>query len=102
MEQDKMYIPVRIQRSRQHKQTVPNLLETVYVGRPSEFGNPFHVGLYKGFNRDDAVRAFRQYVEDHIHLKNKIKKELKGKNLSCWCAMHLSCHADILLEIANS
>ena len=30
-----------------------------------------------------------------------IKKELRGKTLSCWCEVGDYCHADILLEIAN-
>lgn len=34
-------VPVRIQRSRQHKQVSPNGLPVVYVGRPSMWGNPF-------------------------------------------------------------
>jgi hypothetical protein len=40
----------------------------------------------------------------------KIKRELKGKTLACWCnspkrkypAKKLPCHGDTLLEIANS
>ncbi|MES2671595.1 MAG: DUF4326 domain-containing protein [Pseudomonadota bacterium] len=28
-------------------------------------------------------------------------EELRGKNLACWCAPELKCHADVLLEIAN-
>lgn len=101
MKEDKQPTPVRVQRSRKNKQLNPNGLPIVYVGRPSEFGNPYHVGLYKDFTRQDAVRAYAGYVEDHIHLKNKIKNELKGKNLSCWCKIGEPCHADILLEIAN-
>lgn len=34
-------VPVRIQRSRQHKQKSPNGLSIVYVGRPGKWGNPF-------------------------------------------------------------
>lgn len=30
-----------------------------------------------------------------------IKKELKGKNLACWCKEGEPCHCDILLKIAN-
>ena len=33
--------------------------------------------------------------------RDAIRKELKGKDLVCWCAPK-SCHADILLEIANA
>ena len=28
--------------------------------------------------------------------------ELRGKDLACYCAPHLPCHADVLLEIANA
>jgi hypothetical protein len=27
---------------------------------------------------------------------------LRGKNLACWCALDQPCHADVLLELANS
>jgi hypothetical protein len=27
--------------------------------------------------------------------------ELRGKNLACWCRLDQSCHADVLLELAN-
>lgn len=32
----------------------------------------------------------------------EILKELRGKNLACWCALDQPCHADVLLEIANT
>lgn len=35
--------PVRIQRSRQHKQVSPNGLPIVYVGSPGKWGNPFKI-----------------------------------------------------------
>lgn len=28
--------------------------------------------------------------------------ELRGKNLACWCSLNRPCHADVLLELANS
>lgn len=34
-------IPLRLQRSRKHKQVSPNGLPIVYVGRPTKWGNPF-------------------------------------------------------------
>lgn len=29
------------------------------------------------------------------------KRELRGKNLACWCPLGKPCHADVLLEIAK-
>jgi hypothetical protein len=31
-----------------------------------------------------------------------IMRELRGKNLACWCKPGEPCHADVLLELANS
>lgn len=31
----------------------------------------------------------------------RIKAELRGRNLACWCRPGDPCHADVLLEIAN-
>ena len=28
--------------------------------------------------------------------------ELRGKDLACWCPLDEPCHADVLLELANS
>jgi len=30
-----------------------------------------------------------------------IRAELAGRDLACWCPLDQSCHADVLLEIAN-
>jgi hypothetical protein len=32
----------------------------------------------------------------------QIRRGLAGKNLACWCRPDQPCHADVLLEIANS
>lgn len=34
-------------------------------------------------------------------LKEDARKELKGKNLACFCPLDEPCHADVLLKIAN-
>ena len=54
------------------------------------------------------VRCLR--CGDPCRYVSAIKKdcsELRGKDLMCWCPLldkdgnHVSCHADVLLEIAN-
>ncbi len=82
--------------------------DAVYVGRPTKWGNPFEIGqpdpAYpdKIMTREDAVRKFREMIENHGPYSIKaIKDQLKGKDLVCWCAPK-ACHADILLEIANA
>lgn len=31
-----------------------------------------------------------------------IRTELRGRDLACWCPLGQPCHADVLLEVANS
>lgn len=33
---------------------------------------------------------------------DRIRAELRGKNLACWCKPGTPCHADVLLELANA
>lgn len=77
----------------------------VYIGRPSEWGNPFSfkdgtLAQFKVDSRDEAVEKFEEWFRSQPELVEKAKKELKGKVLGCWCAP-LSCHGDILVKIAN-
>lgn len=69
----------------------------VYVGRPTAFGNPYPV---RNDDRKRAVALYRAYLMGNRALLTKVKKELKGKDLLCFCAP-LPCHADVLLEVAN-
>ncbi len=96
---------------------------TVYVGRPTKWGNPF-LG-------SKAYYYFKRWVRSgHIHsdevdmlpigLFHKHKRpspedrrallrdihQLKDKNLADWCeitkkGLYVPCHADVLLELAN-
>jgi hypothetical protein len=108
--------PKRIQRKRTQGWRMPR--NSVYVGRPSKWGNPF-VG-------PGAALAYRQWIEtgwrflvgavgpERLHVEHvtgwetlrrdellKFLHELRGKNLVCWCKKGEPCHADVLLEIAN-
>lgn len=70
----------------------------MYVGRPSDFGNPFSA---KQYGRTVAIDKFRQLCENNVEFRQQIINELQGKDLMCWCSP-LPCHADILLKIANN
>ncbi len=69
----------------------------VYVGRGSPFGNPFKI---VGGRRDKAIVKFREWLLTQPKLIEKVKRELRGKDLVCYCAPSL-CHAEFLMEIAN-
>ena len=71
----------------------------VYIGRPSQWGNPFVIGL--DGTREEVIEKYRIWLMSQPELIEKAKEELKGKRLACWCAP-LACHGDILSEIANN
>ena len=93
--------PRRIQRQRSRGWTMP--ANTVYVGRPSVFGNPFRItGKGDLAGRAEAVKAFAKYCRERPRFLEIVREQLRGKNLACWCTLEQSCHADILLGIANT
>lgn len=75
-----------------------NSANGVYIGRPSKWGNPFVIG--KDGSRNDVVQKYEEYIRLQPDLILAAKKELKGKDLVCFCAP-LACHGDVLLKIAN-
>jgi len=72
--------------------------DAVFVGRPSKWGNPFKA-RYES-QREWAIKQFREWVLSKPELVEAIKKELRGKDLVCYCKPK-NCHADVLFEIAN-
>lgn len=123
--------PIRVQRSRKHKQVSPNGLPIKYVGRPSKWGNPYRVmgdavyidirhrrsmgWAWVGIGGNDmAAKLFDDLlfiggnnIDPNVqywvnHFAALDFSELRGKNLSCWCPVNgCDCHADLLLEVAN-
>jgi hypothetical protein len=70
----------------------------VYVGRPSKWGNPFHMASEK--DRLDVLMKYQTWLLDQPELVEAAMQELRGKDLVCWCAPK-ACHASLLLWIAN-
>lgn len=104
--------PVRIQRKRTRGWTKP--AGAVCVTRGTLWGNPFVVrpdlepgakigaSYFAVVSADEAVLTFREYIAECPDLISAARKNLRGKNLACYCAIEQPCHADVLLEIANS
>jgi hypothetical protein len=103
-------MPVRIQRKRTKGWRMPP--NTVYVGRPSRWGNPWTIegareAGFTGCGTDLArmcVGMFRNGVIKGLPVVSDIVGNihlLRGKNLACWCPLDSPCHADVLLEMAN-
>ena len=85
----------------------------VYVGRPTQWGNPFKVNNAMGgpgpirMTREEAIRRYRYEIIAHnggVVGFNQAwaQTHLRGKDLACWCPLDQPCHADVLLEIANA
>jgi len=72
--------------------------DAVYIGRGSPWGNPFKIGQHG--TRDEVIQQYYALVYSDRRNITRIKEELKGKHLVCFCAP-LACHGDILLKIAN-
>jgi hypothetical protein len=75
----------------------------VYIGRGSEFGNPYALG-FDG-DREEVIRKFaydfeRDFLRGGVEFKEKLKQH-KGERLGCHCAP-APCHGDVLAEFLNS
>lgn len=94
--------PRRIQRKRTKGWRLPP--NTVCVTRPGRWGNPY---LPCGKSLDDRARALACFRVGLLSGRlgfcvDDVRRELRGKNLACWCPLESPCHADVLLEIANA
>jgi len=95
---------------------------TVKVCRPGMWGNPFEisdtmpaervVAWHKSWiggadwtawmwanHRKEMLRDAVRKAANPFH---ELLKDLRGKNLACWCAQGKPCHRDTLLELANA
>ena len=70
----------------------------VVVSRPSRWGNPYTIAEH---GRERAIELYRERLRRHPELVEAARRELAGRDLACWCAPELACHADVLIEVAN-
>lgn len=121
--------PVRLRLSRrkgfrlQDVSRRANGLPALKVTRPSAFGNPFSVtdvlarrlAFDKQAAHDLVVELFRDWLTRNVApstlrvaglaarrkiILNRLH-EIEGINLACWCRPDESCHADVLIALAN-
>lgn len=113
-----MSTPQRIQRKRTAGWRMPD--GAIYVGRPTRWGNPYRTdkptvwGVAEDGSRyridrivtpAEAVELYRitETWGDWLPaLTAAARRELAGRDLACWCPLDQPCHADVLLEIANT
>lgn len=116
---------IRVQRKRIRGWRMPE--NTVYVGRPTVWSNPWTIEAAlesKLFHADKVHKVVTDeykhwlldfkspndehlgfwlkpmMIEKRVEILNRIS-ELRGKNLACWCPADKPCHADVLIMIAN-
>lgn len=107
--------PRRIQLRRSQGWRKP--ANTIVVSRPSKWGNRWTTRQYfnAGYSGDEAtaakhcVDAYRAWLRGERHWAHSPPlppppdlTPLRGRNLACWCKPGAPCHADVLLELANS
>ena len=94
-----MKMPERVQLSREKGWKMPP--NTVKVDRSTRWGNP---NLASHHGQSGAVRRVEEELRAGIlnFSVDDVRRELRGKNLACWCKPGSPCHADILLRVANA
>ena len=104
--------PVRVWLRRTKGWRMPPNTVKVTRGTGMRWGNPYVVGDHRITRQtpgqpyaeptpENCVKWFRAHVVETPGMIDKIRAELRGKNLACWCRPGAPCHANILLEIAN-
>jgi len=119
--------PKRVQMTRNKPWRADNP-DAVIVDRRTKWGNPYKPErvtefdvLADGFNwyvydtlggetfrrRSAAVaHAVKAYAFDFHFRLDRVADldlgELRGRDLACWCPLDQPCHADVLLELANT
>lgn len=115
------FTPQRFQRRRKKGSKLPP--NTACVTRGTRWGNPFQpytqvtihkseIGLIDATagqitidvrSREMSLAWYRIWAEQSVRLYQRHGEDwlgpLRGKHLACWCSIHWSCHADILLEL---
>jgi Domain of unknown function (DUF4326) len=91
------HMPRRLQRSRRKGARLP--ASGVVVTRPTKWGNrhPLELG------REEAIRRYREdlFAGRLAVTVDDVKRDLRGRDLACYCPLDVPCHADVLLAIAN-
>jgi len=112
-------LPFQVQRQRAKGWRMPE--NTVFVGRPTKWGNPYRLGQSANgwfvygedgerigdFQKDKvyaasiAVQLYREMIERILASDPHALDELANKKIACWCPIGQPCHRDVLIELSN-
>jgi len=112
---------IRVQRQRTKGYRLPP--GSVYVGRPSRWGNPYHIERYPRLRRWLVVRrdtrsglgsfaseseavywaakGFGLVIPDEPDRAAWLQPLRGATALACWCPLTSPCHADVLIELLS-
>lgn len=74
---------------------------SAYIGRPTIYGNPFHIG--RDGDRTAVINLYRQYFMNRMRNDEVFRLAvhgLKGRVLVCHCKP-MDCHGDVIAEYLN-
>ena len=69
------------------------------VARPTKFGNQYKEHI--DGTLAEIICKYEAWLLEQPALLEKVRKELQGKDLYCYCKPGQHCHGDVLLRIAN-
>ena len=91
---ESMHIAKRVQRKRVRGWRMP--ANTVYVGRPTRWGNPYKPSRYA--DPKGCLIDYKHWLKGKLFEDGSFLDSLIGRDLACWCRLDQPCHADVLLE----
>jgi len=100
------FMAQRIQRKRSKGWKMPP--NTIYVGRPTKWGNNNKIGDPHPFfenhfcTLDDVIWLYECDLKamEAAGILDDFLAPLRGKDLACWCPLDKPCHADVLIRLA--
>ena len=86
---------------------------TIKIDRTTKWGNPFKIGSsaahpvtgkrVKIDTSETSIALYKAWLKtvEGKAVAAAARRELKGRNLACWCKPGSPCHGEILLRVAN-
>lgn len=74
----------------------------VDITRPSPWGNPFVVG--RDGAQGECVALYEEWIDrpEQATLRDRMRRELAGKDVVCACGESEPCHGHTVVRIANA
>lgn len=76
--------------------------DTVFIGRPTPWGNPYKMG--RDGTREVVIAKYKKWLAKQPALRDRMRAELRGKKLFCPCGHggKKPCHGDVVVQVAET